>query len=140
MTPVGFEPTPFRNGALSHRLRPLGQSVLAMRPSPMLFRGRQSSQQAHGGLPHSMPLSLPLRLPFRLLLPCHAAEVQTAAAFPLSRKRRQICCRWSWRHWRCAKDVQRRKANRCGASQCEPRIAARESCVCSLCAKEACNV
>ena len=28
VTPVGFEPTPFRNGALSHRLRPLGQSVL----------------------------------------------------------------------------------------------------------------
>ena len=27
VTPVGFEPTPFRNGALSHRLRPLGQSV-----------------------------------------------------------------------------------------------------------------
>ena len=27
MTLVGFEPTPFRNGALSHRLRPLGQSV-----------------------------------------------------------------------------------------------------------------
>ena len=26
--PVGFEPTPFRNGAFSHRLRPLGQSVL----------------------------------------------------------------------------------------------------------------
>ena len=31
MTPVGFEPTPFRNGALSHRLRPLGQSVLEMK-------------------------------------------------------------------------------------------------------------
>ena len=29
MTPVGFEPMPFRNGALSHRLRPLGQSVHA---------------------------------------------------------------------------------------------------------------
>ena len=29
MTPVGFEPTPFRNGALSHRLGPLGQSVHA---------------------------------------------------------------------------------------------------------------
>ena len=29
MTPVGFEPTPLRNGALSHRLRPLGQSVLS---------------------------------------------------------------------------------------------------------------
>ena len=28
VTPVGFEPTPFRNGALSHRLRPLGQSVV----------------------------------------------------------------------------------------------------------------
>ena len=27
MMPVGFEPTPLRNGALSHRLRPLGQSV-----------------------------------------------------------------------------------------------------------------
>ena len=26
--PVGFEPTPFRTGALSQRLRPLGQSVL----------------------------------------------------------------------------------------------------------------
>ena len=25
---MGFEPTPFRNGALSHRLRPLGQTVL----------------------------------------------------------------------------------------------------------------
>ena len=31
MTPVGFEPTPLRNGALSHRLRPLGQSVLGCR-------------------------------------------------------------------------------------------------------------
>ena len=28
LTAVGFEPTPFRNGALSHRLRPLGQTVL----------------------------------------------------------------------------------------------------------------
>jgi hypothetical protein len=28
MTAVGFEPTPLRNGALSHRLRPLGQTVL----------------------------------------------------------------------------------------------------------------
>jgi hypothetical protein len=27
MTPVESEPTPFRNGALSHRLKPLGQSV-----------------------------------------------------------------------------------------------------------------
>ena len=28
MTAVGFEPPPFRNGALSHRLRPLGQTVM----------------------------------------------------------------------------------------------------------------
>ena len=30
MTPVGFEPTPLRTGALSQRLRPLGQSVLGI--------------------------------------------------------------------------------------------------------------
>ena len=28
LTAVGFEPTPFRTGALSQRLRPLGQTVL----------------------------------------------------------------------------------------------------------------
>ena len=31
MTAVGFEPTPLRNGALSHRLGPLGQTVLTCR-------------------------------------------------------------------------------------------------------------
>ena len=30
MTPVEFEPTPLRTGALSQRLRPLGQSVLGI--------------------------------------------------------------------------------------------------------------
>ena len=29
MTAVGFEPTPLRNGALSHRLRPLGHTALS---------------------------------------------------------------------------------------------------------------
>ena len=29
VTAVGFEPTPFRTGALSQRLRPLGQTVSA---------------------------------------------------------------------------------------------------------------
>ena len=29
MTAVGFEPTPFRTGAWSQRLRPLGQTVSA---------------------------------------------------------------------------------------------------------------
>ena len=28
MTAAGFEPAPLRHGALSHRLRPLGQTVL----------------------------------------------------------------------------------------------------------------
>ena len=31
MTAVGFEPTPFRTGAWSQRLRPLGQTVSATR-------------------------------------------------------------------------------------------------------------
>ena len=31
VTAVGFEPTPLRTGALSQRLRPLGQTVLALR-------------------------------------------------------------------------------------------------------------
>ena len=31
-TLLGFEPTSCRNGALSHRLRPLGQSVLLFLP------------------------------------------------------------------------------------------------------------
>ena len=35
MTAVGFEPTPFRNGALSRRLRPLSQTVL--RPETQLW-------------------------------------------------------------------------------------------------------
>ena len=34
MTAVGFKPTPFRNGALSHRLRPLGQTVMFGEPGP----------------------------------------------------------------------------------------------------------
>ena len=38
MTPVGFEPTPFRNGALSHRLRPLGQSVHAICVASLCLR------------------------------------------------------------------------------------------------------
>ena len=32
MTAVGFEPTPLRTGALSQRLRPLGQTVLSIHP------------------------------------------------------------------------------------------------------------
>ena len=38
VTPVGFEPTPLRTGALSQRLRPLGQSVLALVAPHFLIR------------------------------------------------------------------------------------------------------
>ena len=42
MTAVGFEPTPFRNGALSHRLRPLGQTVMLNRDvwAPVTLQSR----------------------------------------------------------------------------------------------------
>ena len=35
---MGFEPTPLRNGALSHRLRPLGQTVLTALARVILLR------------------------------------------------------------------------------------------------------
>ncbi len=41
MTAAGFEPTPFRNGALSHRCRPLGQTVL------IAGSGRDAGGQMH---------------------------------------------------------------------------------------------
>ncbi len=41
MTAVGFEPTPFRTGALSQRLRPLGQTVMALKPCAELA-GREA--------------------------------------------------------------------------------------------------
>ena len=44
MTAVGFEPMPFRNGALSHHLRPLGQTVLTLHLPP-----HQASASTHGG-------------------------------------------------------------------------------------------
>ena len=44
MTAVGFEPTPFRNGALSHRLRPLGQTVLKLYPSASNFNKENMSK------------------------------------------------------------------------------------------------
>ena len=42
MTAVGFEPTPLRNGALSHRLRPLGQTVMHACESDELYIGAAS--------------------------------------------------------------------------------------------------
>ena len=40
MTPVGFEPTPLRTGALSQRLRPLGQSVLIILGADVFVRNQ----------------------------------------------------------------------------------------------------
>ena len=58
VTAVGFEPTPFRNGALSHRLRPLGQTVLSegkchvlnegVRPRPPIPVGKRPPPVAMG--------------------------------------------------------------------------------------------
>ena len=52
LTPVGFEPTPLRNGALSHRLRPLGQTVMEgqhwygrYKLTELLFLYRRSKSQ-----------------------------------------------------------------------------------------------
>ena len=68
LTAVGFEPTPFRTGALSQRLRPLGQTVL-MQSTNMEFKElghlqRSSNQGArwppgrlHGCGPQPLPLS-----------------------------------------------------------------------------------
>ena len=41
VTAVGFEPTPLRNGALSHRLRPLGQTVMFL-VAPSFLEPRQA--------------------------------------------------------------------------------------------------
>ena len=50
MTAVGFEPTPLWNVALSHRLRPLGQTVLVCVMKLVYMReagSGQSNQKAH---------------------------------------------------------------------------------------------
>ena len=48
MTAVGFEPTPFRNGALSHRLRPLGQTVLKNSAAvPCWPKAKHRNKRAH---------------------------------------------------------------------------------------------
>ena len=39
LTAVGFEPTPLRTGALSQRLRPLGQTVLSVTPKVFQISG-----------------------------------------------------------------------------------------------------
>ena len=49
LTAVGFEPTPFRNGALSHRLRPLGQTVLKALHAFEMIRGGRPEQIGDDG-------------------------------------------------------------------------------------------
>ena len=48
VTPVGIEPTPLRNGALSHRLRPLGQTVLNVHLMHVSKRGNTSGRLQWG--------------------------------------------------------------------------------------------
>ena len=47
MTAVGFEPTPLRTGALSQRLRPLGQTVLTPTIPAMLNCGVHAHTYTH---------------------------------------------------------------------------------------------
>ena len=63
VTAVAFEPAPLRNGALSHRSRPLGHTVvdtwmrsrLAPRAASRRVFGVFAPRVWHGGLPHRMP-------------------------------------------------------------------------------------
>ena len=76
LTAVGFEPTPFRSGALSHRLRPLGQTVTTAGPitaqaqccaresrafaarlgGAKSDRGPRPARQAPARAPHPIPI------------------------------------------------------------------------------------
>ena len=72
VTAVGFEPTPFQNGALSHRLRPLGQTVVGgflktdirgdwHHADPLALARRQhlvATRHMRGSLMHQKPESL----------------------------------------------------------------------------------
>ena len=110
MTPAGFEPTPLRTGALSQRLRPLGQSVLldassigfsaSDRISKMLL-GRVEefsdfNRQLFGRLGHQYPNRSDLRRIHRYMSetndkpPSHP-QVLCVEAFSALRKR----FRWS---------------------------------------------
>ena len=61
VTPVGFEPTPFRTGALSQRLRPLGQSVMAAAPTAMqhVLHAAMKEERGMKCAPASFTSSLP---------------------------------------------------------------------------------
>ena len=48
MTAVGFEPTPLRNGALSHRLGPLGHTVLVMQRGELSEAQTKAPQHSFG--------------------------------------------------------------------------------------------
>ena len=50
VTAVGFEPTPLRTGALSQRLRPLGQTVIIQFEKKKLIRSSCCEQILHARL------------------------------------------------------------------------------------------
>ena len=59
MTAVGFEPTPLRTGALSQRLRPLGQTVLPIVHVCVRVRVRVLVCVCVFGVPICLGLSMP---------------------------------------------------------------------------------
>ena len=61
VTPVGFEPTPFRNGALSHRLRPLGQSVSVNKMTSLTYNTPIASSQPQAARVGQVAMSLGLQ-------------------------------------------------------------------------------
>ena len=73
MTPAGSDPTPFRNDASSHRLRPLGQVLLAKSDSSTFLIG--------GSVPSSLDHSSTTPGPG----PCHCVGIWT-------RRQRTSCC------------------------------------------------
>lgn len=89
MTAVGFEPTPFRNGALSHRLRPLGQTVMfrlrlgSRTQIPNNARDRSPAEQQTQPIRTQPLAAVPPCAPHAMTRTCSTC-VRAAAARPTS--------------------------------------------------------
>ena len=85
LTAVGFEPTPFRNGALSHRLRPLGQTVIVA-CKPVTQTSLPSATSATRVSPYHAPTGLAADV-----LGCWTARVRRSISAGGSREQRPAC-------------------------------------------------
>ena len=102
MTPVGFEPTPFRNGALSHRFRPLGQSVVVHMQG--VAQSRTWLILWHIEV-HARTLSLPV-MPKRQLGGLRGRDSFRAAyGFPVCVGCLGCLGPWLMQNWKCCKAV-----------------------------------